>query len=231
MKKFLSILLFILSPMSLVAAFVTTVRLSSRFPTSSSAEAMYHTARFVWVFFLFMLIPLGCMIYGIRLKFKKNLVVGIIFSTLILIYGGLMSFALSRYSADPAYLDQLETEIGIQLPDGMTVVREDHTGGYQTTTDDYLLRYESVARFASTDVATAFMQEADTAIWLTDKTSITQSIPTLSNVITGKCEYFLLYCYETATFNEATTQPQYNYVYMAVDTDEAVLYITEFVHK
>ena len=107
MKKFLSILLFILSPMSLVAAFVTTVMLSSRFPTASAGEAMYHTARFVWVFFLLMLIPLGCMIYGIRLKFKKNLVVGIIFSTLILIYGGLMSFALSRYSADPAYLDQI----------------------------------------------------------------------------------------------------------------------------
>jgi ABC-type transport system involved in multi-copper enzyme maturation permease subunit len=231
MKKFLSILLFILSPMSLVAAFVTTVMLSSRFPTASAGEAMYHTARFVWVFFLLMLIPLGCMIYGIGLNFKKNLVVGIIFSALLLLYSGIMSFALSRYSADPAYLDQLETEIGIQLPDGMTVVREDWTGGHQTSSDDYLLRYDSVARFASADEATAFMQEADTAIWLTDKASIAESIPTLSNVITDGCDYFLLYCYETAAFNEATSQPQYNYVYMAVDAEAGVLYITEFVHK
>jgi ABC-type transport system involved in multi-copper enzyme maturation permease subunit len=231
MKKFLSILLFILSPMSLVAAFVTTVMLSSRFPTASAGETMYHTARFVWVFFLLMLIPLGCMIYGIGLNFKKNLVVGIIFSALLLLYSGIMSFALSRYSADPAYLDQLETEIGIQLPDGMTVVRENWTGGHQTSSDDYLLRYDSVARFASADEATAFMQEADTAIWLTDKTSIAESIPTLSNVITDGCDYFLLYCYETAAFNEATSQPQYNYVYMAVDAEAGVLYITEFVRK
>jgi ABC-type transport system involved in multi-copper enzyme maturation permease subunit len=231
MKKFLSILLFILSPMSLVAAFVTTVLLSSRFPTASAGEAMYHTARFVWVFFLLMLIPLGCMIYGIGLNFKKNLVAGIIFSALLLLYSGIMSFALSRYSADPAYLDQLETEIGIQLPDGMTVVRENWTGGHQTSSDDYLLRYDSVARFASDDEATAFMQEADTSIWLTDKTSIAESIPTLSNVITDGCDYFLLYCYETAAFNEATSQPQYTYVYMAVDAEAGVLYITEFVRK
>lgn len=231
MKKFLSILLYILSPLSIVAALVTTVLLSNRFPTASTAEVMYHTARFAWVFFLFMLIPLGCMAFGIGLKFKGNLVIGIIFSALMLIYGGLMSFALTRYSSDPAYLDTLETEVGIQLPDGMTVVREDWTGGHQTSSDDYLLRYESVARFASADEATAFMQEANTAIWLTDKTSIAESIPTLSNVITGGCEYFLLYCYETSAFNETLSQPQYNYVYMAVDTEEGVLYITEFVHK
>ena len=180
---------------------------------------------------VFMLIPLGCLAFGIGLKIKKNLVIGIVFSALLMVYGGLLSVSLTQYSTDVRYLDGLETEVGIAFPEDMTVITQDWTGGKQTSSDEYLLRYDSVARFASPSDAEAFLEGMDTEVWLTDKASIAEGIPTITAIQTGGCEYFLLYCYETDSFNEAVSEAQYNYIYMALDTEEAVLYITEFTHK
>ena len=231
MKKFLSVLLIILSVASFIISFALIVMLSGRYPTASASEATYHTARFAWLAFVFMLVPLGCLVFGIGLKIKKNLVIGIVFSALLLIYGGLLSVSLTQYSTDAEYLDSLETEVGIAFPEGMTVITQDWTGGKQTSSDEYLLRYDSVARFASPSDAEAFLEGMDTEAWLTDKASIAEGIPTITAIQTGDCEYFLLYCYETDSFNEAVSEAQYNYIYMALDTEEAVLYITEFTHK
>ena len=231
MKKFLSVLLVILSAASFIISFALIVMLSGRYPTASASEAMYHTAQFAWLTFVFMLIPLGCLAFGIGLKIKKNLVIGIVFSALLLIYGGLLSVSLTQYSTDAEYLDGLKTEVGIAFPEGMTVITQDWTGGKQTSSDEYLLRYDSVARFASPSDAEAFLEGMDTEAWLTDKASIAEGIPTITAIQTGDCEYFLLYCYETDSFNEAVPEAQYNYIYMALDTEEAVLYITEFTHK
>lgn len=228
MKKFLSVLLVILSATSFIVSFALIFMLSGRYPTASASEASYHTARFAWLTFVFMLIPLGSLAFGIGLKIKKNLVIGIVFSALLLIYGGLLAVPLTQFSTDAGYLGRLETEVGIAFPKDMTVITQDWTGGKQTSSDEYLLRYDSVARFASPSDAEAFM---DTESWLTDQASIAEGIPTITAIQTGDCEYFLLYCYETDSFNEAVSEAQYNYIYMALDTEEAVLYITEFTHK
>ena len=231
MKKFLSVLLIIFSAASFIVSFALIVMLSGRYPNASASEAMYHTARFAWLTFVFMLIPLGCLAFGIGLKIKKNLVIGIVFSALLLIYGGLLSVSLTQYSTDAEYLDDLKTEVGIAFPEGMTVITQDWTGGKQTSSDEYLLRYDSVARFASPSDAEAFLEGMDAEAWLTDKASITEGIPTISAIQTGDCEYFLLYCSETNTFNDVVSGSAYNYVYMALDAEAGVLYITEFVHK
>lgn len=231
MKRFLSVLLIIFSAASFIVSFALIVMLSGRYPNASASEAMYHTARFAWLTFVFMLIPLGCLAFGIGLKIKKNLVIGIVFSALLLIYGGLLSVSLTQYSTDAEYLDGLETEVGIAFPEGMTVITQDWTGGKQTSSDEYLLRYDSVARFASPSDAEAFLEGMDTEAWLTDKASITEGIPTITAIQTNDCEYFLLYCYETDSFNEAVSGSAYNYVYMAMDAEAGVLYITEFVQK
>ena len=231
MKKFLSVLLIIFSAASFIISFALIVMLSGRYPTASASEAMYHTARFAWLTFVFMLIPLGCLAFGIGLKIKKNLVIGIVFSALLLIYGGLLSVSLTQYSTDAEYLDGLKTKVGIAFPEDMTVITQDWTGGKQTSSDEYLLRYDSVARFASPSDAEAFLEGMDAEAWLTDKASITEGIPTITAIQTNDCEYFLLYCSETNTFNDVVSESAYNYVYMALDAEAGVLYITEFVHK
>ena len=231
MKKFLSVLLVILSAASFIISFALIVMLSGRYPTASASEAMYHTARFAWLAFVFMLVPLGCLVFGIGLKIKKNLVIGIVFSALLLIYGGLLSVSLTQYSTDAEYLDGLKTEVGIAFPEDMTVITQDWTGGKQTSSDEYLLRYDSVARFASPSDAEAFLEGMNAEAWLTDKASIMEGIPTITAIQTSDCEYFLLYCSETNTFNDVVSGSAYNYVYMALDAEAGVLYITEFVHK
>ena len=128
MKKFLSVLLVILSATSFIVSFALIFMLSGRYPTASISETMYHTARFAWLAFVFMLIPLGCLAFGIGLKIKKNLVIGIVFSALLLIYGGLLSVPLTQFSTDAGYLGRLETEVGIAFPEDMTVITQDWTG-------------------------------------------------------------------------------------------------------
>ena len=71
----------------------------------------------------------------------------------------------------------------------------------------------------------------DAEKWLTVKDSLAGSIPTVTGILTDNCEYFLLYCYETHAWNEAVSVGPYRYVYMALDTEEGVLFITEFTRK
>ena len=65
----------------------------------------------------------------------------------------------------------------------------------------------------------------------TEKEPIADIIPVISGIQANGCEYFLLYCYETKSFSETKAVSHYNYIFMAFDMEESVLYITEFVQK
>lgn len=229
MKKAASIILLLAAILSIFAALITISFICSTLPSSTSMEGLYHTTHHMWMFWIFMLIPLTCLAFGVLKKQKKNLIIGIIFSCLMLLFGCFYFINLSQYSTDTAYVEKLAQELQIELPNEYSVITQDHTGGTQTTSDGTYMKYDSVARISGDSASFASGLGSDK--WKTNKNDINDIIPTLTSLTTGNCEYFLLYCYETKSFSDEVAVSGYNYVYIAFDTDNAVLYIAEFTRK
>ncbi|MBO5224168.1 MAG: hypothetical protein J6C23_06635 [Clostridia bacterium] len=231
MKKFLSFILIFLAIVSLFVGFFTVAVLSSKHPGETTVEGMYYMLHYSWIYWLFMLIPIGCLLFGILLKRKKNLIIGIIFSGLLFGFGCFFLIGLTNYSTDTSYVEKLGKELEICFPKARTVITEDHTVGKQISREDNYCKYESVARFNNSTEISLFISNLDNQKWCTEKEPIKDMIPILADFQTNDYEYFLIYCYETKSFSEKVAVSKYNYIFMAFDVDKSVLYIREFVQK
>lgn len=231
MKKFVSHLLTILSVLSLPVCFITIVVLCQSHPASSAMEGLYYMQHYSWISWLFILIPIACLIFGARFKKMKNLIVGILLSVLLFGYGCFYLIGIANYSTNIAYLERFEEELSMDFPDDLTIITQDWTRGKQTSTENIYYKYDSVARFASSGEVQSFATGLSDDKWHDTKENFSDMLPSVSDFQTNRCKYFLLYCYETNSFSETAAVPGYNYVYMALNTDQGVLYITEFYHK
>ena len=216
---------------SLIGSLLVMNGLSNTHPSSATLESTYYLMHYCWVAWLFMLIPVGCLVYGILSKRKKNVAVGIVFAGLLLIVGCFYFVGLKQYATDLAYLEGLEAELGLSLPEERSIITEDWTKGTQTSSDDIYYKYDSVARFYDAGEVSAFLSTLDAGKWHSETEPFAGVIPVLAELQTRDCAYFLLYCRETKNFAETEAMPQYNYIYMAWDTEESVLHITEFIQK
>lgn len=236
MKKFLSIILVILAISSFFLGLFTIVHFSEAHPTSSAMEGLYYTIHYSWIAWLFMLIPIGCLIFGILMKQTKNIITGVAFSLFLFMLGCFYLIGFLHYSTDIAYLEKIEADLEITLPNEGTIITEDWTSGKQTSSDNNYYKYNSVARFSNAVEVNTFISHLDQTKWRTEKESIADLIPITSDLQTNDCEYFLLYCYETKKYDVSSSSmmpvlQEYNYVYMALDIDQSVLYVTEFTKK
>ncbi len=231
LKKCTSVLLIVLSVLSLLGALAAIALINCFYPTSTAVEWMYYSIGHGWVFWLFMRIPIACVLYGALQKQKKNIIVGVVFLFLLFAFSCVSIVRSFSYSTDVRYLDRLESRLDIEFPNGTTIVTEDWTERIQTSSDGWLLRYDSVARFNNSTEVRSFLDNLDAEKWQTEQESISDMLPATFRATTAKCEYFLLYCFETKTFSEAKAVPQYTYVCMALDEEESALYITEYTRK
>ena len=178
-----------------------------------------------------MLVPLGCLLFGVLSKFKRNWIIGIIFSGLLFAYGCFYLVGFTTYSTDASYIEKVEAELELALPKERTCITQSWTDGKQTSTEGIFYKYQSVVRVPSAAEIDAWVSSLDATTWCAEKEQIKDIIPAVSDIETNACEYFLLYCYETKSFSETVAIPQYNYTFMAFDQDGSVLYVTEFVRN
>ncbi|MBQ9779584.1 MAG: helix-turn-helix transcriptional regulator [Clostridia bacterium] len=91
----------------------------------------------MWAFFLFTPIPLGSIVVGFILKKKgikymKNIVVGIIMTALLCIYGSFSFGFADLYSHDDGPILQIEQTIGTDIPPHKQITTQDWTKGTQS---------------------------------------------------------------------------------------------------
>ncbi|MBQ4062015.1 MAG: hypothetical protein IJD14_04100 [Christensenellaceae bacterium] len=178
----------------------------------------------------FLPVPLGCLIFGIFVKNKKNFIVGIIFFILLFSFGLFYLTAQDIYSTDTAYLEKLETETQIDFPEEVTVITQNWTGGTQGTTDNIYYKYESFVKFIDPAQTEMFINNIDKTKLCNDWEQLPGTVPLFKKAVTKNCEYFIIYCYETKSFNESNVEQFYNYVYMALDKEDSALYILEYFY-
>ena len=98
--KLIKIILNILSCLTLHMSLGVLSIIVQHSPSTNPEAMLYFELRFIWIMYLFLPITLGNVIYGLYLKnkhykYKSSVIIGIIFSILLIIYGS-MYFFISR---------------------------------------------------------------------------------------------------------------------------------------
>lgn len=232
----MGVILIVLSAFSLFGWMFFLSFIISSFPNVSAMEGMYYIIQYAWTAWIFAIIPVCSILYGRYINKrgnpkKGNIIVGAIFAVLLGVYGCFSPIFMRLYSTDIAHLQTLESDLKIDFPNQGTIISQDWTKGEQTSSDENYYKIKSVVRFQDGEAYTSFVQRLDEDKWCTSTETFFPLIPMLDQMEGADCDYHLLYCYEKDSFCETEAVSNYNYIYIALDVEENVMYITEFFKK
>ncbi|HCC35767.1 MAG TPA: hypothetical protein DEQ02_09120 [Ruminococcaceae bacterium] len=197
----------------------------------------------MWLFFLPIPIPLSSLILGLIYKRKgykatKNIVVGIIFTALLTIYGSFTFIFSGIFFHDYEYVNQIETQINFALPDKGQITTQDWSAGTQTGADTPTINYlyDSDIRFTDRAEIANFNESINNSeLWMTSiKTSLLGEIPPLYSIYFSGTEYryFLIYNVDLKAYN---TLPEksgtYRFIFISYDSVHNTMKIGEYTLK
>ena len=191
----------------------------------------------MWVFFLFLTVPIASIAFGFYLKkkgykYKPNVIVGVIMAVLLCIYGSFTFIFADLYSHSDEPIINAEQVLGIDIPEHSRINTMDKTTGNQSMPRGYVF-YTSDIYF---DNAVAEEFEKDLP---NDSKWITEIPNDLVGVSSYYCEviasdYYIICNKDTGEFNklpsESGTYVFINILYNAKDnTMKLVEYRIEYV--
>ncbi len=231
--KTIKIVLIVLSSLTLFGG-LFVLSISANGDYIASLDAMYNSVKMMWVMWLFLPITIGCLVFGIVMTARKNksianIIIGAVFSFFLFIYGCFTPIVASQYKTDYSYWKELDATLNINLPEKMSVVTQDYTGGTQTTSDTFLLRYKSTARFESKDDCLAFKTLMNEK-WIDSFTN--NSVPLSFSVEIGSgFDKYLIYCFNTEEYSPTQFESNNRYVCIAFSEAKTGMYLCEYQVK
>ena len=193
--KLISWVLFAAAILSFAAGFVLAALLSDFRETF---------ANYLWINFVMVPIPVASIIFGIFLKHKgyssvKNIIVGIIMSVVLCVYGS-FSFMYTNiydYSSEP--IERVERMLEIDIPEHDDIMTLDMTKGTQSNTRGYIY-YVSDVYFRQDAIKEFEWKLPFEKNWMSSVPSSLIGI-TSQRTESGSYDYILIYNTDTAQFN------------------------------
>ena len=210
---------FVLTIVAIFAALYTTAIVSKLSPLPQFPSTMIE---YMWIFLLFLPIPLTSIVLGIVFgkkgyKCKRNIIAGVIVGILLCAYGSFTPAFSLNISHDMQYLQEIEQQIHFDFPEGE----------YITIEYDYTPGCESFAMVKMSDDSESLLVSNMQASgkWH----SSMPSLPLNPNVfypvaVTEDYEYFAVYNLSTNSYDSYT----WKLIYMAYDLDTNILCICCF---
>lgn len=233
----ISILLIVLTPISLIGAMILSALRTQQYDSITTIDGGYYFLKSIWILWLFLPITLACLIFGLVVKKKNyqttgNIVVGAIFSTLLILFGSTHFLILNHFKTDPKYLHKIEATIQVDFPKSFRIVTEDNTKGKQVTKDKLYYKYKSVVRFLDEEEVLIFENNLNEDYWVDSFSEKTEEL--LSKIFlieTSSYDKFLLYCYESNEYNPESFISEYNYICIGYSKKHKSLIIYEYAVK
>lgn len=227
MKKILKVILNILTCLSLFFGLLIVAVVGNNKTPINSMEGLYFGLNAIWVFLLFLPIPISNIIYSLYLKksnhkYKSNLILGIVFSVLLTGYSSMYFLSRVSYNEDKNYLFDLEQKIGVDLPNEFTIITQDWTQGEQTSSYDIYLKHVSVVRFEN-NIDLSFVNG-----WISNIEKQKDNVPSIFYHESINYDKFLIYCFDTKESNPNNFNCDYEYVVLGYDYDNNNLLIYEY---
>ncbi len=194
--KIISILLFVLSICTIWGALIGVAILSG------INQAMTEN---MWVFFLFLPIPIASIVFGFYLKkkgykYKKNVIVGVIMAALLCIYGSFTFIFANVYSHSDEPILNAEQMLNIDIPEHSRINTQDWTKGSQSIPRGYI--------YSTSDI---YFDDASVKEFENNLSTDVKWISAIPNDMVGitsyfcdiqTSDYYIIYNKDTKEFNK-----------------------------
>ena len=220
--RVVSIILFVCSILALEAGLIGVVILSV--VNKAFVENM-------WVFFCFVPVPVASVVFGIYLKkkghkFKKNIIVGIIMTPLLCIYGSFSFVFADMYSHSEEPILMAEKMLDIDIPAHSQINTQDWTKGTQTVSRGYVFS-ESEVYFKEKDAKPFENSLASDDKWLSSVPN--DLIGITSHFCDSKFDYCIIYNVDTNEFNQLPSEAgKYRFINVIYHSADNEMLIVEY---
>ena len=228
-----SIILFILSLLSLHFAMTSLLLLFERTGDILNPIEMFNN---LWIFFAFIPIPLSSIIFGIflkkkKLKYAKNIVIGVIMTFLLTIFGllCLIPSAVSDTGSDSAELfNKAERIAGIDFPEyeSISVTDERNGGTINALRGD--IKAVTRVKFDTRQARSVYRALLDDKDWRgyvpTELVGITSSFCDITKDV-----FILIYNNDTGEINSLPEKEgEYNYINILYSHKQSIMTIVDY---
>ena len=191
-----SVLLFVLSICTILGALIGVAILSG------INQAMTEN---MWVFFLFLPIPIASIVFGFYLKkkgykYKKNVIVGFIMAAHLCIYGSFTFIFANVYSHSDEPIMTAEQMLNIDIPTHSRINTQDWTKGTQSVPRGYIYSTSDIY-FDDTAVEQFEKNISNDAKWISDIPNDMVGITSYFCDIQTS-DYYIIYNKDTGEFNK-----------------------------
>ncbi len=186
----------------------------------------------IWILFLFTPIPITSLVFGYvsnkkGYKFKKNIVVGIVMTALLCIYGSFSFIFADVYDHSDEPIIKIEQIVDIDIPEHSQINTQDWAKGTQSVSRGYVY-YTSDIYFESDSVEEFEKQCSDDNRWLSDiQNDLIGVISPFGEHIAY--EYSLLYNIDTDELNSLPDDNgTYHFINILYSTENNLMRIVEY---
>ena len=196
----------------------------------SSKNHLY--AENMWLFFLLTPIPISSIVLGFVLKsknykYKKNVIVGIIMTVLLCIYGSFSFMLANIYDHSDELIVRAEQTIGIDIPKHKQISTQDWTKGSQSVSRGYIYSTSDIY-FDDIAVEEFEKQLANNEKWLSTVPSDMVGISSPINDY-GIYDYVLIYNVDTSEINTLPNNSgKYRFINILYKSKENQMKIVEY---
>ena len=186
----------------------------------------------MWIFFLFTPIPVASILFGFYLKKKgykylKNVVVGIIMTAFLCIYGSFSFMLADAYSHSEEPILRIEEMLSIEIPRHSQITSMDWTKGTQSMPRGYIF-YTSDIYFHQGDVAEFEKDLPFDSKWIStvpnDMIGITSYFCDLENY-----DYLIIYNTQTNEFNQLPSESgKYRFINVRYNSKSNSMKLVEY---
>ncbi len=221
--RIISLVLFVASPLTIIAAMILILFVSV--DNSLSMENL-------WIFFCLTPVPVASAIFGIIMnkkgyKFKKNIIMGIIITAVLCIYGS-FSFVFNDFvDHSDEMIVRTESILKIDIPEHKQIVTQDWRSVMQTTNRGTIL--------ITSDV---FFEDSAVEVFEKELSENNKWLKTISNNMLGitssyaqsmAFDYTLIYNIDTEEYNTLPSDSgMYSFINLLYNSDLNQMKIVEY---
>lgn len=222
--KIISTVLFVLSVLSVwMSTLVLSFLSDTGYPTIEGN---------MWIFFLFLPIPISSIIFGFCLKkkgykYKKNIIVGVIVSVILCFWGSFTFVYGDIYSHDDEPIANAEKLLGIDIPEHLRI--DTLTFSDKIDSEDRVNVYSDSNIYFDSDAVEEFEKNLDSDTkWISDLPN--DMVGITSNYFgSSQNEYYIIYNKDTGEINKLPSiNGTYDFISVLYNTESNIMYLTEY---
>ncbi len=187
----------------------------------------------MWVFYLFIPIPIASIVFGFHLKkrgyrYKKNVIIGFIMAILLLIYGSFPFIFANEYSHDETLAKETEELLSIDIPEYYQIDTKDFSGYTQSSSYGHIYTVSNIY-FDEAAVREFEWSLEDDAKWLVYIPSSLSGITSHYCEVSGAENYYIVYNTDTAEFNKLPDESgEFTFINVIYNTESNTMKIVKY---